>query len=67
MYGDCRRKGRCRQAPQAGGVAAQAPAAGAWSVTTVNSVDERLAAVVKELDTLSPDMTKFLVPSAGTY
>jgi hypothetical protein len=37
------------------------------SVTTVNGVNEKLAAVVKDLETLEPAMTKFLVPSAGTY
>jgi D-alanyl-D-alanine carboxypeptidase-like protein len=65
MYGDCR-KGEVGKRlkpvewlPKRGG--------GRVSVTTVNNVDERLAEVVQELDTLSPDMTRFLVPSAGTY
>ena len=65
MYGDCR-KGEVGKRlkpvawlPKRGG--------GRVSVTTVNNVNERLAAVVKELDMLSPDMTRFLVPSAGTY
>jgi hypothetical protein len=65
MYGDCR-KGEVSKRlkpvawlPKRGG--------GRVSITSVNNVDERLAAVVKELDTLSSDMTKFLVPSAGTY
>jgi hypothetical protein len=65
MYGDCR-KGEVGKRlkpvpwlPKRGG--------GRVSVTTVNNVNERLAAVVKELETLSPDMSKFLVPSAGTY
>src|SRR5215470_10015336 len=65
MYGDCRKGGVAQRLkpvawlPKRGG--------GRVSVTAVNNVDERLAAVVKELDTLSPDMTKFMVPSAGTY
>ena len=65
MYGDCRKGDVGKRLkpvawlPKRGG--------GRVSVTTVNNVDERLAAVVKELDTLPPDMTRFLVPSAGTY
>jgi hypothetical protein len=65
LYGDCRKGEVARRLkpvawlPKRGG--------GRVSVTSVNNVDERLAAVVKELDTLSPDMTRFLVPSAGTY
>jgi hypothetical protein len=37
------------------------------SVTSVNGVDARLAEVVKDLDTLPAAMTKYLVPSAGTF
>jgi D-alanyl-D-alanine carboxypeptidase len=65
MYGDCR-KGEVTKRmksvawmPGRGG--------GRLSVTTVNHVDERLADVVKDLDTLPAAMTKYLVPSAGTY
>ena len=65
MYGDCRK-----------GQVAKTLAPVPWmpnrrgsrvSVTTVNGVNERLADVVKELETLPTDMTKYLVPSAGTY
>jgi len=65
MYGDCRKGEVARRLkpvawlPKRGG--------GRVSVTSVNDVNERLAAVVKELDTLSPAMSKFLLPSAGTY
>jgi D-alanyl-D-alanine carboxypeptidase len=65
MYGDCRKGEVARRLkpvawlPQRGG--------GRLGVTTVNNVDERLAAVVKDLDTLPAEMTKYLVPSAGTY
>jgi hypothetical protein len=40
---------------------------GRVAITTVNKVDEALAAVSRELDTLPSDMTKFLAPSGGTY
>jgi hypothetical protein len=40
---------------------------GSVSVTTVNGVHERLTAVVKDLEALPADMTKYLVPSAGAY
>jgi hypothetical protein len=65
MYGDCR-KGevakRMKQVawmPKRGG--------GRLGVTSVNNVDQKLAAVVKDLEALPPTMTKYLVPSAGTY
>lgn len=65
MYGDCH-KGEVTKRlkpvawmPGRGG--------GKLSVTAVNGVNERLAAVVKELETLPAAMTKYLVPSAGTY
>jgi D-alanyl-D-alanine carboxypeptidase len=65
MYGDCRK----------GEVATRlAPVAwmperhgGTLRVTSVNGVDARLAETVKELQTLPADMTRYLVPSAGTY
>jgi len=65
VYGDCRKGEVAKRIkavawlPKRGG--------GRLSVTTVNNVDERLAAVMKELDTLAPEMTRFLVPSAGAY
>jgi hypothetical protein len=65
MYGDCK-KGEVSKRlkpvawmPKRGG--------GRLSVTTVNNVDVRLADVVKDLETLPADLTKYLVPSAGTY
>jgi len=65
MYGDCRKGEVAKRLKPVAWL--QKRGGGRLSVTTVNRVDERLAAVVKELDTLSPDMTRFLVPSAGTY
>jgi hypothetical protein len=66
MYGDCRKgEGVVKNLksvawmPKRGG--------GSVRVTTVNGVNERLAGVVKELETLPADMTRYLVPSAGTY
>jgi hypothetical protein len=65
MYGDCRKGEVAKRLtpvawmPKRGGRPLQ--------VTTVNRVHERLAAVVRDLETLSSDMTKYLVPSAGTY
>ena len=65
MYGDCRKGEVAKRLkpvawlPSRGG--------GRLSVTGVNNVDERLAAVVKDLDTLPAETTKYLVPSAGTY
>ena len=37
------------------------------SITSVNGVDRRLAAVSRELDTLSADDKRFLYPPGGTY
>jgi hypothetical protein len=65
MYGDCK-KGEVTKRmklvawmPKRGG--------GRISVTTVNRIDERMAGVVKDLESLPADMTKYLVPSAGTF
>jgi D-alanyl-D-alanine carboxypeptidase len=65
MYGDCR-KGEVQKRlkpvawmPQRRG--------GTVSVTSVNGVSERLADVVRDLEQLPADMTRFLVPAAGTY
>ncbi|MEA2902868.1 MAG: hypothetical protein QOI12_255 [Alphaproteobacteria bacterium] len=65
MYGDCHKGQIARRLKPV----AWMPGRGGrpLSVTTVNGVDEKLAAVVKELETLPPAMTKYLVPSAGTY
>jgi hypothetical protein len=65
MYGDCRkgevkpRLTRIPWMPSRGG--------GTVEVTTVNGVDRKLAAVSRELEKLPAEMTKYLVPSAGTY
>ena len=65
MYGDCRKGEVAKRLktvpwmPNRHG--------GSVSVTTVNGVNERLAAVVKDLEALPADMTKYLVPSAGAY
>ena len=65
MYGDCRKGEVAKRLRPVAWLGKRG--GGRVSVTTVNNVNERLAAAVKELDTLSPDMTRFLVPSAGTY
>ena len=65
MYGDCKKGEVAKRLkpvawmPMRGG--------GRLSVTTVNGVDTRLAEVVKDLESLPADMTKYLVPSAGAY
>jgi hypothetical protein len=65
IYGDCRRgevSPRLREVrwmPRRGGAPLQ--------VTTVNDVAGRLEAVIRDLDRLPPAMTRYLVPSAGTY
>jgi len=65
MYGDCRK-----------GEVAKRLAPVAWMperhgstlrVTSVNGVNARLADTIEELQTLPADMTRYLVPSAGTY
>ena len=65
MYGDCRKGEVAKRLRPVAWLGKRG--GGRVSVTTVNNVNERLAAAVKELGTLSPDMTRFLVPSAGTY
>jgi hypothetical protein len=65
MYGDCK-KGEVagRLAPVAW---MPKRSGGRLNVTTVNGVNAKLAAVVSDLETLPAAMTKYLVPSAGTY
>ena len=65
MYGDCRKGEVAKRLAKAAWMPSRR--GGTLSVTTVNDVHERLAAVVKDLETLPADMTKYLVPSAGTY
>lgn len=65
MYGDCRRREverhlqPVRWLPDRDG--------GTVRVTTVNHVADRLRAVARDLDALSTSLSKYLVPSAGTY
>ena len=65
MYGDCR-KGEVAKRLE---TVAWMPArhGGTLRVTAVNGVNQRLAEAVKELETLPADMTRYLVPSSGTY
>jgi D-alanyl-D-alanine carboxypeptidase len=65
MYGDCR-KGEVakRLAPV---IWMPAHHGGTVRVTTTNGVNVKLAEAVKELDQLPADMSRYLVPSAGTY
>ena len=65
MYGDCRNGEVVKRLKPVSWMPSRR--GGSVSVTTVNGVNERLAAVVKDLETLPADMTKFLVPSAGAY
>jgi D-alanyl-D-alanine carboxypeptidase len=65
MYGDCRKgevSGRLKSVAWMPG-----RRGGSVTVTTVNGVDQRLAEVIKELEKLPADMTKYLVPSGGAY
>jgi hypothetical protein len=65
MYGDCNKNAVARNLrtvkwlPKHGG--------GSVKVTTVNGVADALERVSRELDELPGDLTKFLVPAAGTY
>ncbi|HYI49379.1 MAG TPA: M15 family metallopeptidase [Allosphingosinicella sp.] len=65
VYGDCRRGEvtprlrTVRWMPGRGGAPLQ--------VTSVNGVADRLEAVIRDLERLPPAMTRYLVPSAGTY
>jgi hypothetical protein len=65
MYGDCRKSEVTKQLKPVYWMPARR--GGSVRVTTVNGVDERLAAVVKDLEGLPARMTQYLVPSSGTY
>jgi D-alanyl-D-alanine carboxypeptidase len=65
MYGDCRKADVGKRL--AGVSWMPNHKGGSVRVTTTNGVNARLADVVKELDQLPADMTRYLVPSAGTY
>jgi hypothetical protein len=65
MYGDCHSGQVAKRLisvpwlPQRGGRPIMA--------TTINGVADRLGAVSRDLETLPPEMTKYLMPIAGTY
>ena len=63
MYGDCR-KGEVTRHLKA---VRWLPSGGIVMATTVNGVADKLAAVARELEKLPADLTRFMVPSAGTY
>ncbi len=65
MYGDCRTGEVTRHLVDV----AWLPSRGRQIVraTTINGVAQKLAAIGAELDALPAALTKFLVPSAGTY
>ncbi len=65
MYGDCRKGEVAKRLKSVAWMPNRR--GGSVSVTTVNGVNERLADVVKELDTLPGNMTQYLVPPAGTF
>jgi hypothetical protein len=65
MYGDC---GKGQVTPHMRKVAwMPSRHGGVVEITTVNGVDKALEAVVRELEALPPSMTKYLVPTGGTY
>jgi D-alanyl-D-alanine carboxypeptidase len=65
MYGDCKKN---EVSPKLKSIAwLPAHNGGRVAITTVNGVDQALAAVSRELDALPGDLTKFLVPTSGTY
>ncbi len=65
MYGDCRKGEVAKRLKPVAWMPNRR--GGSVSVTSVNGVNDRLAAVVKDLEKLPADMTQYLVPSAGTY
>jgi hypothetical protein len=65
MYGDCRKGEVAKRLKPVAWMPKRG--AGTLSVTTVNGIDVRLAAVVRDLESLPGDITKYLVPPAGSY
>jgi hypothetical protein len=65
MYGDCKKNEVNRKLKTIAWLPAHN--GGHVAITTVNGVDNALAAVSQELDALPADITKFLAPSGGTY
>src|SRR6185503_16913967 len=65
IYGDCRKgevAGRLKTVawlPSRGG--------GTIKATSINGVADKLAEVSRDLEALPPELTRFLVPSSGTY
>ncbi|WP_421934188.1 M15 family metallopeptidase [Phenylobacterium sp.] len=65
MYGDC--STRPFQAHMRRVAWMPARQGGTVNVTTVNGVDRALEAVVADLEKLPPEMTRYLVPTAGAF
>jgi hypothetical protein len=65
MYGDCKNNEVFTKLRTIKWLSAHG--GGPVTITTVNGVDKALEAVSRELDGLSNDFVRFLVPSAGTY
>lgn len=65
MYGDC--STRAFQAHMRRVAWMPARQGGTVNVTTVNGVDRALEAVVADLEKLPPEMTRYLVPTAGAF
>ena len=65
MYGDCKKN---EVSPKLKSIAwLPAHNGGRVAITAVNGVDQKLAAVSRELDALPPNLAKYLMPTAGTY
>jgi len=64
MYGDCRRG---EVSPRLKPVPWLAKSGTTVKATGINGVNERLAAVARDLEALPDAMTKYIVPSAGVY
>ncbi len=62
MYGDCRKGEVTRHLK-----AVRWLSGGIVMATTVNGVADKLTAVARDLEKLPADLTRFMVPSAGTY
>jgi hypothetical protein len=65
LYGDCRKGEVAKRLKSVAWLPGRR--GGSVMATTVNGVADRLAEVSKALDALPADMTRYLVPSAGTY
>jgi hypothetical protein len=65
MYGDCRRGDVTPKLQTIEWLPAHH--GGRIAVTSVNAVDQALTAVSRELDALSSDFVRYLVPTSGTY